>query len=139
MNITQLKTDIDKFSRYILWKHSWFENESTTQSSTQNTEQTIEKVKSVLKGNKSNYPKSNTPGPLTLLGLTFYFYTKAWGGMKIHPPLKIDLFLKKNMFYHHEVNFCINSALFWCIALFSSSILANFSNFIEKKCKIWNF
>ena len=77
---------------------------------------------------------------LTLLSLTSYFYTKAWGGGEFTPtPLKIKLFLKKNKFYHHEVKFCINSALFWCIAFFSRSTLANFSNFIEKSAKFGIF
>ena len=76
---------------------------------------------------------------LTLLGLTSYFYTKAWGGDENSPPLKIDIFLKKNMLYQHEVNFCINSVLFWCIALVFSPILAYFSNFIEKSAKFGCF
>ena len=77
--ITELKTDIDKYTRAMLWKYFWFENENdttqnttqsqpttqdTTQSQipTQNTTQSEiqntydNKVKSVLKSNKSNYP-----------------------------------------------------------------------------------
>ena len=49
---------------------------------------------------------------LTLLGPTYFLYTKAGGGVKFHPPLKSQLSLKKSMFFCHEVNFCINSALF---------------------------
>ena len=78
-------------------------------------------------------PDFNPSGP------DVFFLHQGLRGVKIHPPLKIDLFLKKNMFYHHEVNFCINSALFWCIALVFSSILANFSNFIEKSAKFGTF
>lgn len=37
LNITQLKTDIDKYTRTRLWKHYWFENgDSITQDSYQN-------------------------------------------------------------------------------------------------------
>ena len=76
---------------------------------------------------------------LTLLGLTSIFYTEAWGGVKFHPPLKIGLFWKISTFYHYEVNFYINPALFWCVTPVSSSILANFSNFIEKIANFGHF
>ena len=39
----------------------------------------------------------------------------------------------------HELNFCINPALFWCIALVPSSILTKISNFIEKRTKFGTF
>ena len=76
---------------------------------------------------------------LTLLGPTYFLYTKARGGVKFHPPLKNQLSLKKSMFFCHEVNFCINSALFWCITLVSSSMLTKISNFIEKRPKFGTF
>ena len=71
LNITQLKADIDKYSRSMLWKHFWFENkEDMTQSfslpSTQDITQDVEKAKSFLKSNKSNLPRSNTPMPLSM-------------------------------------------------------------------------
>ena len=82
-----------------------------------------------------SYPQNilNPSGPDVL------FLHQGLRGGENSPPLKKRCFSKENMFYHHEVNFCINSALFWCIALFSSSILANFSNFIEKSAKFGIF
>ena len=80
-----------------------------------------------------------TKTTLTLLGPTYFLYTKARGGVKFHPPLKSQLSLKKSMFFCHEVNFCINSALFWCITLVSSSMLTKISNFIEKRSKFGTF
>ena len=47
---------------------------------------------------------------------------------KSHPPQNQFCFYKTT-FFLHEVKFCINSALFLCTVLFSSSILMNFSDF----------
>ena len=61
LNITQLKTDIDKYTRTMLWKYFWFETEdnvkqsssqNTTQINTPNTIQNCDQVYSVLKSNK---------------------------------------------------------------------------------------
>ena len=54
------------------------------------------------------------------------------GGVKNHTPLKITFFL-------HEVKFCINSVLFLCTVLFSSSVLMNFSDFGYKMTENSNF
>lgn len=50
------------------------------------------------------------------------------GCEKSHPPQNQFCFYKTT-FFLHEVKFCINSALFLCTVLFSSSILMNFSDF----------
>ena len=60
------------------------------------------------------------------------------GCEKSHPPENQFCFYKTK-FFLHEVKFCINSALFLCTVLFSSSILMNFSNLGKKWLKIWTF
>ena len=77
--------------------------------------------------------------PLTLLGPTYFLYTKARGGGEISPPHKQSTFSNKKHVFCHGVNFCINSALFWCITQVSSSMLTKINNFIEKRSKFGTF
>ena len=57
---------------------------------------------------------------------------------KTHTPQNQFCFYKTT-FFLHEVKFCINSALFLCTVLFSSSILMNFSDFGYKMTENSNF
>ena len=55
LNITQLKTDLDRYTRTMLWKEFWFENdEDTTQSSTQNTSRFLHRIPRSTAGWKKN-------------------------------------------------------------------------------------
>ena len=64
-----------------------------------------------------------------------------WGprGGETPPLKKLTSSKEKHVFFCHEVNICINSALFWCITLVSSSMLTKISDFIEKRTKFETF
>ena len=72
LNISQLKSDIDKYTRKCLWKHYWFENdlnrgENISDDIVQHiSDDHNEKVESVLKSSKSNFPRTSAPAPLKM-------------------------------------------------------------------------
>ena len=69
------------------------------------------------------------PNLLNPIDTGIFFDACVPGGCeKSHPPQNQFCFYKTT-FFLHEVKFCINSVLFLCTVLFSSSILMNFSDF----------
>ena len=60
LNITQIKTELDRYERSILWKDFWFENKN------EHSNEETDYVKSVLKSNKTNFPVSRASSQLRM-------------------------------------------------------------------------
>ena len=61
LNITQVKTDLNKYERSMLWQEFWFENEPE-----QSNEEDTEYTKNVFKSNRMNFPKTGTSNQLKM-------------------------------------------------------------------------
>ena len=61
LNITQVKTELNRYERSMLWKDFWFENEPNIFN-----EEDSEYVKSVFKSNQTNLPKGGTSDHLKI-------------------------------------------------------------------------
>ena len=59
LNLTQLKTELNRYERNMLWKKFWFENDPENSN-----DEDTEYVKSVFKSNKTSLPKSGTSNQL---------------------------------------------------------------------------